>query len=271
MSRLIRNAKSASDWTSNELDAYRVIVEEQDPAVFFGAGELLEPNCPRDFLTCRVRSANTDEATDDLLWRMEEAMRGTDPGEGAVDEFASRLLSALGFTSRAVHSSIRRRAELQMGGEVKSAEADVCLIHDSAILLLVQEDKASGRPPRRAEGQLVAEAIAARQFNVAGGVVNGGSTMVVPAIVMEGTYPVFYKVPVSAELDVSVRSLSYPGETTHVARCSPRLPRPAFQYSEGMGPLDNRLVILGYYEAFRRYVFVPCSEETLGAPLDLPL
>ena len=267
MSRLIRTPKSASDWTDNELKAYRITIEEQDPMLFFGEEKLPNPNCPRDFLIYMTRSINTDDVTDDLLWRMEDAMRGSDPGEGAIDDFASRLFSALGFTNRAVHASIRRRTELQMGGEVKSAEADVCLIHDNAILLLVQEDKVSGKSPKKAEGQLVAEAIAARQFNA----IDEETTLVMPAIIMEGTYPVFYKIPISAELDISVRSLGYPEKGTKITKCSPRIPRHMFRYSEGMVPLDNRAIILRYFEAFRRHVFIPCSEFTLGEPLMLPV
>lgn len=270
MSRLIRTAKSASDWTGNELRAYRVTVEGRDAASFFGVDELPEPNCPRDFLTCAGRSPNTDEATDELLSSMADALESADLGEAAVDEFAKCLLSASGFKSRATRVVVRRNLQLLIGGEQRSAQLDVCIVHDGAVLLLVQEDKAQGRLPRRGEAQLIAEAIAVRQYNVDSGVVGAEATIVVPAILMAGTYPTFYRIPVTAELNDSVMSLVYPEEGTLVTRCSPDLPRSNTVRVEGMIPLDNRYTILRYYEAFRRRVFVPCSEATLGTQLALP-
>jgi hypothetical protein len=270
MSRLVRTPKSASDWTRHDLNAYRISVEEQDAALFFGVDELPEPNCPQDFLRYQARSPSTDETTDDLLWTMVSALGVAGLGEGSVDQFARSLLRALGFTSRAVCPLVRRPLELLMGGESRSAQTDVCLVYGDTVLLLVQENKVEGAPPGRGEAQLIAEAIAARQFNVAAGAVDAGLTEVMPAILLTGTYPAFYRIPVSAELDTSIGSLGYPEEETRVARCTPRLPRPGTMRSEGMVPLDNRSIVLGYFEAFRRHVFIPCSEATLGVRLPFP-
>jgi len=270
MAHIIRTPKSASDWTHNELRAYHIVVRDESVASFFGVDVLPEPNCPRDFLTESTSTPNTDPVTDDLIWNMEDASADSELGEGPVDLFARSLFVALGFTSKAVHPSVRRPLQLMIGSEPRSAQVDVCLIHDRMVLLLVQEDKAGGRPPWSGEAQLVAEAVAARQRNVLVGAVPENATIVVPAILMVGTYPVFYKIPVGAELDASVVSLAYPAGETEVARCVPEVPRPGMRYRDGMYPLDSRVAILRYFEAFRRHIFVPCSEATLGVPLDLP-
>ena len=269
MSRLIRTPKSASDWTYNELDAYRIIVKEQTAISFFGTSELPEPNCPRDFLHNRTATENVDRITDKLIWHMEETTMQPRLGEASVDQFASALFDATGFTSRRVHSSMRRPLQLLIGGEQRSAQTDVCLIYDHTVLLLVQEDKAGNQPAGYGEAQLIAEAVAARQCNVRNGILDKETTEIMPAILMIGTYPVFYKIPVSAELSLSIASLDVPKVETVVTKLSPEVPRPESKYTEGMQPLDNRTIILRYLEAFRRHVFIPCSEATLGTQLIL--
>jgi len=270
MSSLIRTPKSASDWTHNDLKSYHVTIEEQTAALFFGQAKLPEPNCPEGFLHNLTTTENTDRATDELLWGIGDAEGRLGLGEASVDQFARSLFLETGFTNKRVRPSVRRPLPLLIGGEQRSAQTDVCLIYDDTVLLLVQEDKAEGRPVGYGEAQLVAEAIAARQHNVIGGALDEDATETMPAILMIGTYPVFYRIPVSSELDLSVGSLSYPAAETKVTKCSPELPRPSMRYGEGMVPLDNRAVILRHFEAFRRYVFAPCSEATLGRPILLP-
>ena len=265
MSSLIRNSKSASDWTDNELDAYRIVVEEQTVSSFFGISELPEPNCPQDFLFNRTTTENVDRITDSLLWYMKQTTIRL--GESSVDQFASVLFNAAGFTNRLIHPFIRRPLQLLIGGEQRSAQTDICLVYDDAVLLLVQEDKE--RTMGYAEAQLIAEAVAARQYNIRSGILDKETTEIIPAVLMIGTYPVFYKISVTAELGHSIASLNYPIIETKVTKCSPKVPRYDERYNEGMRPLDSRIIILKYLEAFRRHVFIPCSEETLRVRLDL--
>jgi hypothetical protein len=74
MAYLIRNPKSGSDWTQNELDAYNVDIQEVDIQHFFGISSLPDPECHPDFLTFEHRNDTMDENVDDLLWRMNRAM-----------------------------------------------------------------------------------------------------------------------------------------------------------------------------------------------------
>jgi hypothetical protein len=71
-----------------------------------------------------------------------------------------------------------------------------------------------------------------------------------PGIVMVGTSPTFFKIPVTRTLSTHIRHGTYPQET-NVTYCHPPVPRPARRHSEGMKPLDNRREILRCYEAFK--------------------
>jgi hypothetical protein len=71
---------------------------------------------------------------------------------------------------------------------------------------------------------------------------------VMPGVVMNGTMPTFYKIPVTPELVKAVESGERPEEETVVHAYRPEVPRP----EEGMKPLDNRYIILSCFEAFRQ-------------------
>ena len=72
-----------------------------------------------------------------------------------------------------------------------------------------------------------------------------------PGIVMVGTSPAFFKIPVTQTLSTHIRHGTYPPEETRVTYCYPPVPRPAHRRAEGMKPLDNRREILKCYEAFK--------------------
>ena len=150
MSRLIRSPKSASDWSDNELEAYRIVVKEQSATVFFG-GELPEPNCPQGLLHNLTVVPNMDRAARRALWNLEETRLQFRQAEASVDQFASALLEAAGFTGWRVNSSVRRPLQLLIGGERRSAQTDMCLLYDHTVLLLVQEDKVWDRSAECAE------------------------------------------------------------------------------------------------------------------------
>lgn len=69
---------------------------------------------------------------------------------------------------------------------------------------------------------------------------------------MVGTFPIFYKIEVTADLDHSVRFGQYPKTKTVVHRHTPRVPS---RRDYGMRPLDNRKLVLRYCEAFKKFVY----------------
>jgi hypothetical protein len=77
---------------------------------------------------------------------------------------------------------------------------------------------------------------------------------VMPGIVMVGTSPTFFKIPVTEELVVHIRHGTYPPTPTYVTYSFPPVPRPARRRSDGMKPLENRRQILKCYEAFKTIV-----------------
>ncbi|KAJ7696627.1 hypothetical protein B0H14DRAFT_3529712 [Mycena olivaceomarginata] len=108
--------------------------------------------------------------------------------------------------------------------------------------------------PTDAYAQLIAEAIAAYQVNQLTRTSSGLprlQSLVVPGILLVGTSPTFYTVPLTEEL---VRCVERGETPTIVAVHLPDLPRPHRQWVEGMKPLDNRRIILECYEAFKAFI-----------------
>ena len=89
MANHIRSAKSGSDWTTNELMAYNIVVEYQNAAIFFGTPNLPPPATVNPSV---LTTANPDDAADDgvyeLLRTMDLAMSPAPAEESAVDDFA---------------------------------------------------------------------------------------------------------------------------------------------------------------------------------------
>jgi hypothetical protein len=258
MAELIRSAKSGSDWTSNELAAYNILVEYQDAATFFGTPNLPLPATVNPAI---FTAAGPDDAVDDgvyeLLRTMDLAMSSAPAEESAVDDFAFLLLRALNYNARGRVLRTRKDIPLVVCGENRHAKTDVCVVDQNEILLLVQEDKRhmDNSDP---EPQLIAEAIAAfaannrtRQHTLNQLPLN---SKVMAGITIRGTAPIFYKIKVTTTLVTSVAGGAYPRGTTTVYAHIPNIPRPNRRWSEGMRPLDNRRVILSCYEAFKQFV-----------------
>lgn len=259
MANITRSSKSGSDWTPNELLAYNIRVVYQDFATFFGAQNLPDPQINNEVLIAQdVATVQSDDAYT-FLRTMDLAM-STPPGkESAVNDFSVNLFRILRYTgSRAVGRVARTRKDLLFWvcGEERHAKADVCIMDIEDILILVQEDKRhlDGSDP---EPPLIAQGIAAFYNNnntrVRILMLDPLQSKVIPGITMKGTMPIFYKIPVTADLVRAVQLGEYPAQETIVYAHIPVVPRPARRYSEGMKPLDNRRVVLACYEAFKQF------------------
>ena len=112
---------------------------------------------------------------------------------------------------------------------------------------------------REIEPQLIAEAIAAFSQNNANRVSAGLPELTsrrIPGIVMSGTAVSFYLIPVTETLEGALLTASYPAQETIVLRFIPPVPDP-IRYTMrgyGMGPLENRRIVLQCFEAFRIFV-----------------
>lgn len=122
---------------------------------------------------------------------------------------------------------------------------------DEVLLLLDAEREILGNT----EPQLVAQTIAAYAANnkvrAASPDLPPLADATLPAILMQGTVPTFYKIPVTAELCAAVQQGAYPALETRVLRYAPVLPS---LHEPGMRLLENRVEILACLEAFKRFV-----------------
>lgn len=75
-----------------------------------------------------------------------------------------------------------------------------------------------------------------------------------PGIVLTGSVPTFYKIPVSVDLVRHVRLGTYPPHATIVHEHLVDLPSPPLLLREGMKPLGNRAAILRSYEGFKSVI-----------------
>jgi len=254
MANLVRTAKSGSDWTASELDAYDIRVTDLTKGEFFGDENLPFPEALATFAEHEDRTTVQDVETRKLIHFLDLAMTPKVGQESAVDQFAYELLKRLRYDSEDKIIIIRRAFPFVICGETRQAQTDLCIVDDNEVVLLVQEDKrlSSNKDP---EPQLIAEAIAAFNNNNAARIrdlkLPPHESITFPAITLIGTSPAFYKIKVTKQLSEAVRNGTYPSSPTHVERYIPTLPR---RYSEGMRPLSNRVEILKCYEAFKRFV-----------------
>ena len=79
-------------------------------------------------------------------------------------------------------------------------------------------------------------------------------SQIFPAIIMVGTAPIFYRIPITAELVNCVESGSLPPQVTVVQRCVPPVPNPIAYPEEGLVSLANRAIVLQCFQAFKAFV-----------------
>lgn len=79
-------------------------------------------------------------------------------------------------------------------------------------------------------------------------------SQIIYGILMVGTVPTFYRIPVTATLVRAVRCGWSPGQWTRVQRCVPSVPNQDAYPKEGLVPLINRRIVMQCYEAFKALV-----------------
>ncbi len=250
-----RTAKSGNDWTRSELSAYNILVEEKSLTDFFGVDELPPlSDSMNAFGTTEDRREAPDDETYRLLHYLDLANRPKPGQEAAVRVFAKEFFQKLGYDAGRRIVVIQQRLPFIVCGTKCSAQTDICIHDEDKILLLVQEEKRFDEHDDP-ESQLVAEAIAAFQHN---NIVREMDLhlpkldeVTFPAIVLYGTFPTFYKIRVTSDLDIAVVTGTYPADTTIIHRHIPRLPR---RHSEGMKLVDNRKVLIQYFQLFKQFI-----------------
>ncbi|KAF8976005.1 hypothetical protein BDQ17DRAFT_1385091 [Cyathus striatus] len=235
MANNIRSAKSASDWTNSDLDSYHITLNEKHALTFFGIQTLLQPSVHQEILN----NTDVDDMQQDIhaMWlaHLENAMI-INGSERAVDIFIIMHFMLMGYSCRKRVADVGMNLPLFICGERRNAEANVCIV-----------DKTHNRgrqevgdvEPGKAQAQLVAEAAENGLPHL--------EEVVIPGIVMVGTLPIFFKVPITRTLASHIRHGTYPLDETRVDTVIHPL-------IEGMKPLDNRRVIFQCYEAFKAII-----------------
>jgi hypothetical protein len=256
MSNLIRTAKPGSKWNSNDLTAYNISVILKGEREFFGTpiDQGVDISDYPEGILSQEPDYNYPESFI-LLKYLDLAMRIRQSEESAVDDFASRLLETLGYTDMNHLVCTRKSIRFLICGTNSYAKTDICIMDDNEILFILQEDK-SHISPADPEPQIIAEAIAAFQYNNNIRVRQMGleaiREYIFPCITMIGTYPTFYKIRVTKELDDAVRFGYYPNSQTQVHRFEPIIG--GKRYDLGMKDIENRIRILKCFKIFRKIV-----------------
>jgi hypothetical protein len=102
---------------------------------------------------------------------------------------------------------------------------------------------------------MVAQAIAAFHQSNQRRIQNGQPPWIgryVAAIIMYGTAPVFYRVPVTQTFMDALASNQYPADQMLVHRFIPPVSNPDTYKERGMRPVDNRKTIFQCLEAFKK-------------------
>ena len=254
MANLIRSAKSSSDWTDNELITYNITITSISPSKFFPM-----PDLSLDLIDPAILDSPagaTDPAISNVaaeyLGYLDLAARATQ--ENFINDFTAETLKLLGYNERGTTVSTCYIIPLTICGEGNRAtQMDVCLIHHPTFILLVLiEDKTlSNRTD--AEAQVMAEAIAAFQFNNRKHKDHGLDPldlMTIPAITMTGTHPTFFLVPVTLELSNAVITGQHPVIQTWVLHCATILTH-LWCTSTGMEDTEYRKLALKCFLAFK--------------------
>ncbi|PPQ99239.1 hypothetical protein CVT26_014094 [Gymnopilus dilepis] len=261
MTVLLPYPKPANIWTGEELKALNVHVERIDPLKFFGVLSL--PDCD---ISANILSENTSPSQGKVGLSREERLffeylQDAHTGKVAmIDDFAAFLLHMLGFDDapgRVIHTRVP--FSITMCDFRVDATSNISLWSrfdsDLDCILVVQcEDKAGGGTTPAADARLIATAIAAfDQSNIrrtaAGQPCYDKRTIF--GVVMKGTSPYFYRVPVCRELVLSLAGGYRPSHVTVVKACAAASGDLDRYAQEGMMSLLDRKCALQCFQALK--------------------
>ena len=257
LARKFRPSKMGRKWTQDDVLAYNITVVYEDLTTFFGVTDLPSPDVEIGALISQdAASAKSYRATYIMLRQMSDLMN---PDEDPVNRVPNTIDFVKGLFDVIYYADVLKkrftmRPKLNyMESQGRPPLLDICIRDDSkAILLVVKVDSHSrGFDP---EPRLISDAIGAfHQDNVMRAKRLGTNALpskIMPGIVMDGTMPTFYKIPITAELVRAVAAGERPEQETIIHAYRPEVPRP----EEGMKPLDNRHIILSCFSSFRQFL-----------------
>ncbi|KAG6811943.1 hypothetical protein H0H92_005172 [Tricholoma furcatifolium] len=301
--------RAGINWTLMDLYKYNIAIEYQDAQTFFG---LPEEKMPIPAISCEefytVQSVSDSDGVKPkahafhLISLLERSIL-----HPSAHRFTLSLLKTLGHYlahPRCVFTPLDPSGQQRLRNiqpflltqntptSTHNSESHICTLYNTDtkhIGLIVHECRSascSSASPAVTVPPLIAAAIAAFQKN-SGAHASAGfglgrnptrtltrppQEQLIPAILMQGTAPLFFKIPVTQELARGIQwgpeLVSGPDGHTYqngnplnlrrtvVAAYKPRLPTTATlrNVRECMRPLDNRLLVMKCFEAFKRFV-----------------
>ena len=143
MANLSRNAKSGSDWTSNELRAFNIRVANANTETIFNTTQLTLPSVSDTILNNVEQPDGQLPKEERLFFRYLELVENPQSPESHVDDFALHVLRMLDYDGQDRVICLRPELSFTMSGQHVDAKSDICVKDANDILLLVQEDKVS--------------------------------------------------------------------------------------------------------------------------------
>ncbi|KAF9481147.1 hypothetical protein BDN70DRAFT_831633 [Pholiota conissans] len=269
MAKSTNSEKPIMFWTSKDLASYNIEVHLQSAEEFLGhipntlpraikPGFLTYkfPSGPPQLLLFDEEEPMSSISNNSLLLSLYIAGQPDRNQNSAIQDFECVFLSAIGFQEQTNIFLPRYSISFFCGEKEHTVILDLCLLQwrsksNITVLLIVE----SGVPHigiDNLEGRVIAKSVAAFQYNNRIRVENGLDPldrMTFPAIVNIGTLPVFYKIPVTRQLEHSVtNALHHPTDKTEVLKYMIGTPT----LNEGMEVPGFRREILQNLEAFRK-------------------
>jgi hypothetical protein len=174
-----------------------------------------------------------------------------DDRKSSIMNFVANLFHVVRYTTTTSRRYPALRLKLESISRGRFPELDVSLVGKSTTNQLVVKVARQFRE-FDSEPRLISDAIAAfHNDNMRlGRDLDPLASKVMPGIVVDGTMPTFYKIPITPELVRAVEYGEHPEEETVVHGYRPAVPRP----EEGIRPLDNRYIIFSCFAAFKKFV-----------------
>ncbi|EFJ14584.1 hypothetical protein SELMODRAFT_445933 [Selaginella moellendorffii] len=263
--------QSGSDWDDGVLRSFNIkVTKESSFRDFFGVNMPVEFSNPdvaelvsldlQEYAFGKLKlSSIRSRYVKSLVKRVFAVTRTHQHEESAVDDMSLTLLELFQYDNDDTAVRSRTILDLFMSRGKKQAIPDVVVERlDTAVKMLVQEDKnydgnLKGHHP---EAQLIAEAIAAYQENsrlyerLSMG--EYPDQQIIPGIVMLGTCPTFYLIPLTKALAEAVRQGEQPSFDTAVRKYA--LPMLPATVSDTMLFKSHCFHIAQCLEAFKRFV-----------------
>lgn len=242
MANLIRDSKNVNEWCTTDLEAYRITVEDDNLLNFSTSTAINDSVLDFEYGRDNISDLGAEEKR--LISYINLATMSQN--KSVINNLSLKLLEYTNYDRDVRTVYIDYTISFETSSVVTPASLDVCLV-ENMYQLLLQE---SNTP----EPQVIAKAIAMYQENNRIRTYNGLDEldiMAIPCITMIGTFPIFYVVPVTKNLSLSVIYGTYPDVETIVSRYIPNVMGSRL---EGMRSIENRRLLLGCFEAFRTIV-----------------